>query len=435
MLLIQNGHILDPYTGLDAPRDLLIAEDGKIIAIEDKISSKQAKERFGASVTVLDATGNILSPGFVDVHVHFRDPGATEREEIGSGAQAAAAGGFTTVVCMANTTPVVDNAETLQYILDRAQHIKTVHILQTCAITKGLKGEQLTDFEALLAQGAIGFTDDGVNLTSAGLCHTAMERAAALGAVLSFHEEDKTLVSSAGVNYGSAAARHFAVPGARPESEECMIARDIALALRTGAKVSFQHISSKNSVQLIRKGKELGAHIFAEVTPHHLSLTEDDVLEHGTNARMNPPLRREEDRMALIAGLRDGTIDMIATDHAPHTAADKAKEFSRAPSGIIGLETAFSVCNSYLVQPGYLTPMELVRCMSCNPAGLYGLGGKSIEVGSHAELVLADWNAEMVYKEYKSKSNNSPFTNKPLKGKISATVMGDQVIKATTTSR
>ncbi|MGE4549129.1 MAG: amidohydrolase family protein, partial [Intestinibacillus sp.] len=215
---------------------------------------------------------------------------------------------------------------------------------------------------------------------------------------------------------------------ARPESEECMIARDIALALRTGAKVSFQHVSSANSVRLIRAGKALGADIYAEVTPHHISLTEDAVLTHGTNARMNPPLRREEDRFALIEGLADGTVDMIATDHAPHTAADKAKDFAHAPSGIIGLETAFSVCNTYLVRPGHLTRMELLRRMSRSPAEVYGLFGKSIEVGNRAELVLTDWDAQIKYKAYQSKSYNSPYTNMPLWGAVRTTVMGDWVV-------
>lgn len=428
MLLVYHGHILDPYTGLDAPRDLMIGDDGRILAIEEGLTPARAAQMFGGEAEAFDAAGLIVSPGLVDVHVHFRDPGQTDREDLSTGARAAAAGGFTTVVCMANTAPTVDNVDTLRYVLDKAAKIGTVNILQTCAVTRGLGGRELTDFKALLDAGAAGFTDDGVNLTDAGLCREAMERAAALGTLLSFHEEDRTLVPSPGVNYGSAAARRFGVAGARPESEECMVARDIALALRTGARVSFQHISSANSVRLIRMGKALGAKIYAEATPHHISLTEEAVLEHGTYARMNPPLRREEDRLALIGGLCDGTVDMIATDHAPHTAADKAKDFAHAPSGIIGLETAFSVCNTYLVRAGHLNRMELVRRMSQNPAQIYGLHGKSIEVGNRAELMLADWGAEVKYTEYKSKSNNSPYTNMPLWGEVRATVMGNRIV-------
>lgn len=239
-----------------------------------------------------------------------------------TGAAAAAAGGFTTVVCMANTKPVVDNVETLRYVLEKAKQAP-IHVLQACAVTKGLAGKDLTDFAALHAAGAPGFTDDGINLTNARLCQEAMCRAKDLHVPLSFHEEDPNLILSPGVNYGSAAAIQFGVSGAMPASEECMIARDIALALRTGARVAFQHVSSGNSVDLIRVGKQLGADIHAEATPHHLSLTEEAVLEYGVNARMNPPLRTEYDRQKLIAGLQDGTIDMIATDHAPHASEEK----------------------------------------------------------------------------------------------------------------
>lgn len=428
MLLIYHGHILDPYTGMDAPCDLLIDQEGRIVAMEEGLTPDEAARRYGGEIESYDAAGLLISPGLVDVHVHFRDPGQTDREDLYTGARAAAAGGYTTVVCMANTSPVVDTVDTLRYVTEKAAKLDFINIRQACAITMGLNGHELTDFEGLLAAGAAGFTDDGVNLSNAGLCRLAMERAAALDTLLSFHEEDKSLVPSAGVNYGSAAARRFGVPGARAEAEECMVARDIALALRTGARVSFQHISSAGSVQLIRSGKALGARIYAEATPHHISLTEDAVLQHGTNARMNPPLRREEDRQALIEGLCDGTIDMLATDHAPHTAKDKARDFAGAPSGIIGLETAFSVCNTYLVRTGRMSRMALMRCMSCNPARIYGLQDKAIAVGNRAELMLADWDAPVQYGAYKSKSSNSPYTNMPLWGAVRATVMGNKVI-------
>ncbi|MGN1031236.1 MAG: dihydroorotase, partial [Butyricicoccaceae bacterium] len=346
MLLIQNGTILDPYTGTEQAADILIGDDGIISEIAVHINAPMGAQ-------VYDAAGCTVSPGLVDVHVHFRDPGLTYKEDIFTGAAAAAAGGFTTVVCMANTKPTVDSVETLRYVQERAAQV-SINVLQACAVTYGLKGEELTDFEALHAAGAPGFTDDGINLTDAKLCYEAMLRAKALELPLSFHEEDPKFILSPGVNAGSMAAIQFGVPGAMPSSEESMIARDIALAQRTGARVAFQHVSSGLSVSLIRKGRELGADIHAEVTPHHLSLTELDVLEHGTNARMNPPLRTERDRMALIEGLKDGTIDMIATDHAPHAAEEKAKPFANAPSGITGLETSFSVCNTALVHAGHL---------------------------------------------------------------------------------
>ncbi len=422
MLLIYTAHIMDPYTGLDGLRDILIDDNGMIAKVEKHIDWASS----GGSVKLIDAKSMTVAPGFVDGHVHFRDPGQTQKEDIQTGAQAAAAGGYTSVVCMANTSPACDNLETLQYVQQQAAAQPLVNILQACAITKGLQGKELTDFETLLAAGAPSFTDDGIPLQDAALVMRAMEKAAACDALLSFHEEAPEFIGSPGINAGSAAAKELGLAGAKPISEEVMIARDIALALRSGARVVFQHISSALSVSLIRAGKALGAKIYAEVTPHHLALTEDAVLECGTLARMNPPLRTEADRQALIAGLKDGTIDMIATDHAPHTTEEKALPFADAPSGIIGLETAFSVCNTMLVKTGRMTRMQLLTRMSKNPAEIYGLKGKSIEPGNRAELVLLDWDATKTYTEYHSKASNSPFTGKPLRGAVKGVVMGQQ---------
>lgn len=419
MLLIQNGRVLDPYTGVDAPRDVLIGDDGVIAAVQPHIDAP-------AGCEVYDAAGLTVSPGFVDGHVHFRDPGQTQKEDALTGAAAAAAGGYATVICMANTLPTCDTPEIIRYVTDKAKGCP-VEVLQAGAVTKGLKGQELTDFDALTAAGAPCLTDDGINLTSAALCRTAMEQAAARDILLSFHEEEPSLVPSPGVNYGSAAAKQFGVPGAMAAAETAMIARDIALALDTGARVLFQHVSSAQSAALIRAGKALGAKIYAEVTPHHLSLTEDDVPAHGTYARMNPPLRKEADRQALIDALADGTIDMIATDHAPHTAEEKAREFAKAPSGITGLETAFSVCNTYLVKTGRLTPMQLIEKMSKAPAEVYGLTGRAVAAGNFARLVLLDWDSEMIYKTYKSKAINTPYTGMTLTGAPRAIVTGARV--------
>ncbi len=416
MLLLENARVMDPYTGFDGVRALLIDDGGTIREIAETINAEGARR--------VDLTGMAVTPGFVDTHVHFRDPGQTEKEDVFSGARAAVAGGFTTVVCMANTQPVCDSVETLSGIRTRAAQVENLNILQACAITRGLRGQTLTDFEALLAAGAAGFTDDGVNLSDAALARRAMEEAARRGALLSFHEEDPALLGSPGVNAGSEAARRLGVPGASAGSEFGMIERDIALALETGARVVFQHISAVGSVERIRKGKAAGASIYCEATPHHISLTEDAVLYHGTFARMNPPLRTEADRAAILDGLADGTIDMIATDHAPHTAAEKARGWTSAPSGIIGLETAFSVCNTALVQAGRLTQMQLLEKMSRNPAQIYGLGGKSIEPGNRAELALLDWDCEKVYTEYASKGINTPFTGVPLRGAVVGAIYG-----------
>lgn len=419
MLLIQNGRVLDPYTNTDEKMDVLIGDDGVIARVAPHIDAP-------ADCEVYDAAGLTVSPGFVDGHVHFRDPGQTQKEDVLTGAAAAAAGGYATVICMANTLPTCDTPEIIRYVTDKAKDCP-VEVLQAGAVTKGLKGQEMTDFAALKAAGAPCLTDDGINLTSAGLCRAAMEQAAALDILLSFHEEEPSLVPSPGVNYGSAAAQQFGVSGAMVSAETAMIARDIALALDTGARVLFQHVSSAQSAALIRAGKALGAKIYAEVTPHHLSLTEDDVPAHGTYARMNPPLRKEADRQALIDALADGTIDMIATDHAPHTAEEKAREFAKAPSGITGLETAFSVCNTYLVKTGRLTPMQLIEKMSKAPAEVYGLAGRAVAAGNFARLVLLDWDSEMIYKEYKSKAINTPYTGMTLTGAPRAIVTGARV--------
>ncbi|MDO5142039.1 MAG: dihydroorotase [Eubacteriales bacterium] len=419
MLLIQNGRVLDPYTGTDAPRDVLIGDDGTIARIAATIDAP-------GGCDVYDATGLTVSPGLVDGHVHFRDPGQTEKEDIASGAAAAAAGGYATVICMANTLPTCDTPERIRATMDKAAGCP-VEVLQAGAITKGLQGRELTDFAALQAAGAPCLTDDGLALTTAALCHAAMEQAAAHDILLSFHEEEPGLVLSPGVDHGSAAAAELGVPGARACAETALIARDIALALDTGARVLFQHVSAAQSVALIRAGKALGARIYAEVTPHHLSLTEQAVRVHGTHARMNPPLRREADRQALIDGLIDGTIDMIATDHAPHTAAEKARPFAKAPSGITGLETAFSVCNTYLVKTGRLTPLQLLARMSQAPATVYGLTGRAVAEGNVARLVLLDWDSPICYTHYRSKAVNTPFTGQPLTGAPRAIVTGTRV--------
>ena len=434
MLLIQNGRVLDPWTGTDAQLDVLIGNDGVIAKIAEKIDAP-------ADCKIFDAAGLTVSPGFVDGHVHFRDPGQTQKEDVLTGAAAAAAGGYATVICMANTVPTCDTPEIIHYVTDKAKDCP-VQVLQAGAVTKGLKGEKMTDFDALLAAGAPCLTDDGINLTSAGLCRRAMVEAAKRDVILSFHEEEPSLVPSPGVNYGSEAAKKFGVPGAMAAAEmrsglsiaawmaaaeTSMIARDIALSLDTGARVLFQHVSSGQSAALIRAGKALGAKIYAEVTPHHLSLTEDDVPAHGTYARMNPPLRREADRQALIAALADGTIDMIATDHAPHTAEEKARDFAKAPSGITGLETAFSVCNTYLVKTGRLTPMQLLEKMSKNPAEVYGMTGRAVREGNYARLVLLDWDNEKIYSEYKSKGINTPYTGEKLTGSPRAIVTGEKI--------
>lgn len=417
MILIKNGRVADPVTNMDGKMDVLL--DGPRIV-------KTGQELQAPDAQVIDASGLVVAPGLMDAHVHFRDPGYPEKEDIITGARAAAKGGFTTVVCMANTKPAVDDIDTLNYVQKKGEQA-AVHVLQAAAITKGLAGKELTDMEALAHAGAAGFTDDGIVLMDEGLLLSAMEKASELGLPISLHEEDKALILAQGVHQGRVSGM-LGYGGAPRVSEDVMVARDCMLALHSGASVCIQHISSKNSVELVRTAKKLGANIHAEATPHHFTLTEEAVLKYGTNARMNPPVRTEEDRQAIIRGLQDGTIDMIVTDHAPHTAEEKALPLKEAPSGIIGLETSLGLGIRSLVEPGYLTLLELIRLMSSNPAGFYRMIPGSITEDAPADLVLFReqelWRAE----QFASKASNSPFLGWELPGKVHYTICAGRIV-------
>lgn len=414
MLLIKNGRVLDPTMGIDGVMDIVL-EGETIREMGENLSGE----------TVLDATGLVVAPGLIDTHVHFRDPGFTHKEDLHTGALAAARGGYTSVVCMANTSPVTDSPTRLGDILRRATH-EDVRIYQAATVTQGLEGKALTDFAALKQAGAACFTDDGIPLTDSALVHKAMEQIAALGGVLCLHEEDPALVGSPGVNAGKV-AHTLGLRGASAVSEASLIARDCMLALATGAKVVIQHISTKAGVEMVRFARSLGAKVEAEATPHHFSLTQQAVLELGTLAKMNPPLRTEEDRLAIIQGLADGTVNLIATDHAPHTPEEKAKDFSQAPSGILGLETALALGITYLVEPGHLSLGTLLEKMSTYPARFYGLQGGSLRPGAPADLVLFHPKERWTVEGFASKSTNSPYLHKTLTGRVRATICRGKV--------
>lgn len=419
MLLIKNGYMIDPKTGWDGNYDILIEND-RIVRIGKKLEAPKGKHR------VLDAEGLLVAPGLVDVHVHFREPGFTQKEDITTGAAAAAKGGFTTVVLMANTKPPVDNTETLEYIIKRGMETG-IHV-HTCAnVTMGMKGKKLVPMRELAEAGAVGFTDDGIPLMDEELVREAMKNAAALDMPISFHEENPALIENNGINRGKA-SEYFGIGGSPREAEITMVERDLQLALETGASIDIQHISAKESVELVRKAKEKGHNIHAEATPHHFTLTEDAAIQYGTLAKMNPPLREEVDRQEIIRGLVDGTIDMIATDHAPHTAEEKAKPITEAPSGIIGLETALSLGITELVDGGYLTMGQLLTLMSTNPANMYHLDAGYLAEGGPADIILIDTTAEWTPTEYVSKASNTPFTGRTLKGKVAKTICGGKVV-------
>ena len=428
MVILKNGTLIEPSTGFLGKKDVVI--DGeKVIKIEENINVDALKAESGAEeFIVYDCTDKYIGPGLVDVHVHFRDPGFTYKEDIESGSKAAAKGGFTSVVLMANTKPAVDNEETIRYVLDKGRNTG-IHVYTCANVTKGMKCEELNDFGTLLKAGAIGFTDDGVPLLEEELVRNAMKMAAEHNTVLSFHEEDPQYITNNGINRGKA-SEHFGIGGSDRMAEISMVKRDLALALETGAKVNFQHLSTKEAIELIREAKKLpeGKNIYAEATPHHIALTEMDAITHGTLGKMNPPLREEEDRQAILTGLMDGTIDFIATDHAPHSREEKDKAITEAPSGILGLETAFAIAHKELIEGKKLDYLQLFCKMSLNAAELYGIDAGKVAEGGVADLVVFDPKKEWKIEKFISKSQNCPFKNQQLKGKIELTMCRGHII-------
>ncbi|MBQ7614355.1 MAG: dihydroorotase [Butyrivibrio sp.] len=437
MLIIKNGTVMDPASGVNGMFDILV-DEGRIVRIgacgslsdmaTETLSMKMFENPDAAreELVEIDASGCIVAPGLVDSHVHFRDPGFTYKEEITTGARAAAKGGFSTVIMMGNTNPHMDNVETILDVQKRAQG--TGLVVHTCGnVTMDMAGKELTPMEELAKAGAVLFTDDGKPLTDENIMETACIEAARLGMVISLHEEDPKFIKDNGINAGEV-AKSLGIEGSPREAEVSMVKRDIEIARRTGAKIVVQHISAKESVELIRQARKEGVQVFAEATPHHFTLTEEAVLKHGTLAKMNPPLRLESDRLAIIEGLKDGTISMIATDHAPHAKEEKEKNLREAPSGITGLETSLALAVRELVQPGYMSLMEVLSRMTCGIADLYGLDAGRIREGQRGDFVVFAPNEEWVFDKSVSKSSNTPFLGERLPAKIHFTICGGKVV-------
>lgn len=420
-MLIKNGFLIDPASDTERLVDLRIT-DGLIQTLADAgtLTPENGEDE-------LDAAGLMISPGLVDTHIHFRDPGFTYKEDLHTGSLAAAAGGFTSVICMANTSPVIDSVPVLKELMER-EALEDIHIFQAAAVSCGLKGEEMTSMKELAAAGACGFTDDGIPLKNAAFLYKAMEEAKALDLPISLHEEDPAYIKQPGVNQGKV-SEQLNYGGASYLAEAVMVKRDCELAVKTGAKVDIQHISSGVAVDYVKEAKEKGANVYAEASPHHFTLTEEAVLKYGTLARMNPPLRTEEDRQRIIKGLQEGTIEIIATDHAPHSKEEKDKPLDQAPSGITGIETSLALGVTELVEKGYLSMMQLLEKMTINPAKLYNMEQGRLQEGKPADVVLFDPEEEWEVKEYKSKATNSPFTGWKLKGKVKYTICDGKIIE------
>ncbi len=419
-LWIKNARVIDPAAKRDAVGDVFVA-DGKFVASLSAAAKKRAKK--------IDATGLVVCPGLVDVHVHFREPGQTHKETIGTGSRAAAAGGFTTVVCMPNTSPVADNAGTIQLMKDVIRRDAVIRVHPTGCITVGMKGQSLAPIGSLKRAGVVAITDDGDCVQSNDLMRRAVEYAKMFNLPVMDHCQDHSMTQGAVMNEGVMSTR-LGLRGWPNAAEDLIVARNVILSEYSGAHIHLQHISSRFSVDVIRRAKQRGARITAEATPHHIALTDDMLATYDTNFKMNPPLRTEEDRRALIAGLRDGTLDIIATDHAPHTDYEKDKEFDYAPNGILGLETALPVTVDVLVRKNRFKLPFVIDLMTRRPAQLIDLPGGTLTVGADADICIFDPEEKWFYdaKAGFSKSSNSPWSGQTLTGRVKTTIVSGRVV-------
>ena len=420
-VLVKGGRVIDPSRQSDRAADVLI-QDGRIAAVESNVTAPEGAE-------TIDASGMVVAPGLVDVHVHLREPGKEAAETVATGARAAAAGGFTSVCAMPNTDPITDNQAAIGFIVKQANAANGARVFPYGAISIGQRGEHLAEFAKLIEAGAIAFSDDGHPVLSSHLMRTALEYAQAFGIPVADHCEEPSLARGGAMHDGVVSTR-LGLKGIPAAAEEIMVARDVILSELTGGHVHLCHISTKGSVDIIRRGKENGVNVTAEVTPHHLTLTHEECEGYNTNAKMNPPLREEADVAALREALKDGTLDMIATDHAPHHDEAKERDFDDAPFGIVGLETALGLGVKELVNGGVLSLLELMGRMSTEPAKAFHLDAGTLEPGKPADLVIFDpgatWTVDPT--EFHSKSRNTPYTGHVLAGRVERTIVGGRTV-------
>jgi len=420
-LLIKNGRVIDPSSGLDDIRDILV-DNGIVVDVNENIDAKVDR--------VINANNYWVVPGLIDVHVHLRDPGFEYKETIATGSRSGAKGGFTTICCMPNTKPVTDNVETIKYIKEKAEKESPIHVLPIGAITKGQAGEELADIEEMVKAGICAISEDGKTVMNTSLMEEALRVAAKFDIPVLSHCEDHHLVSKGGSMNDGEQSKQLNIKGISVESEEVIVSRDMILAKGTGARLNICHISTKGSVELVREAKRKGQKVWAEVSPHHFTLTEQAVEANNTNTKMNPPLRSKKDLRCIIDGLRDGTIDIIATDHAPHHEMDKKVSFEQAAFGIVGLETSVALGITELVNKGVLTPMELIEKMTCNPAKMLGINKGTLKVGCMADITIINPNKEYEINcgDFESKSKNSPFHGRRVKGKAIYTIVNGKIV-------
>ena len=419
-ILIKNGRLINPSENLDKVMDIFV-EDG-IIKEKAESIEKQAD-------TVIDAAGCYVMPGLIDLHVHFRDPGLTYKEDIETGSKAAAKGGFTTVCCMPNTKPVVDNVETVKYIIEQGKKVGLNNVLPVGAVTKNMAGVEITDVEELKKAGICAISEDGKSVMNSGVYRKAMKNAAKANVPVLAHCEDINLVEGGVINLGDKSSE-LGVKGISNAVEDVIAMRDIMLAKETGATLHLCHCSTKDSVEMVKRAKEEGIKVTAEVCPHHFSMCSDDITSNDGNFKMNPPLRAREDMEALIKGLQDDIMDVISTDHAPHSAEEKAKDLEHAPFGIVGLETSVALTVTNLVKKGYLTPMQMAAKMSYNPAKVLGIPKGTLDEGKIADITIIDPDKEYTIdvNTFESKGKNTPFDGYKVSGEVEYTILNGKVV-------
>lgn len=419
-ILIKNGRVLNPSENLDKVMDILV-EDGRIKEKKEQIETDADK--------IIDAKGCYVMPGLIDLHVHFRDPGLTYKEDIETGSRAAANGGFTTVCCMPNTKPVVDNVDTVKYIIEKGKEVGLTNVLPVGAVTMNMEGKEVTDIESLKKAGICAISEDGKSVMNSGVYRKAMKEAARLNVPVMAHCEDINLVEGGVINLGNK-SKELGVKGISNAVEDVIAMRDIMLARETNAKLHLCHCSTKDSVEMVKQAKAEGIDVTAEVCPHHFSMCSDDITENDGNFKMNPPLRTREDMETLIKGLSEDIMDVISTDHAPHSKEEKEKDLEHAPFGIVGLETSVPLTITNLVKKGYITPLQMAAKMSYNPAQVLGSDKGTLNEKAVADITIIDPDAEYTIDKntFQSKGKNTPFDGYKVNGKVLYTILGGKIV-------